>query len=211
MLKKGIRTVVPASTAIPGDWRAKNLKDLRKIWDDLRPDSDDTEVQRQFRNVILTPTQAGDVFERWVLEAFRLSGMQGHNAFRVPLRTSANTQEQIDGLIFDDWQAFLVEAKFWTQKVDFGPIVLLHDIVERRVAGTLGLFFSAFGYTGPAADCAAFLRPIRVLLFDATDLNWALQQESFKGSMKEMVQRKWLHTVMYGRLNQPVPDSLDFF
>ncbi len=200
-----------ASTDIPGDWRAKNLKELRKIWDDLHPESDDAEMQRRFRDVVLTPTQAGDVFERWVMEAFRLSGMQGHNAFRVPLRTSANTQEQIDGLIFDGWQAFLAEAKFWTDKVDFGPIVLLHDIVERRPAGTLGLFFSAFGFTGPATDCAGFLRPIRVLLFDAKDLNWALQQEPFKGSMKEMVRRKWLHSVMFGRLNKPVSDPLELF
>ena len=168
-------------------------------------------MQRQFRNVVLTPTQAGDVFERWVMEAFRLSGMQGHNAFRVPLRTSANTREQIDGLIFDGWQAFLVEAKFWTPRVDFSPIVLLHDIVERRPAGTLGLLFSAFGYTTPAIECAELLRPIRVLLFNAEDLNWALQQESFKGSMREMVRRKWLHTVMSGRLRTPMSAPLDLF
>jgi hypothetical protein len=129
----------------------------------------------------------------------------------VPLRGSANTQEQIDGLIFDSWQAFLVEAKLWTDKVDFGPIVLLHDIVDRRPAGTLGLFFSAYGYTYPATECAELLRPIRVLLFDADDLNWALQQESFKGSMREMIRRKWFHTVMLGRLDKPVSDPLDLF
>jgi hypothetical protein len=66
---------LPASATVPMDWRAKNFKELRKIWDDLRPESDSTEVQRRFRNLVLTPTQAGDVFERWVLEAFRLSGM----------------------------------------------------------------------------------------------------------------------------------------
>jgi hypothetical protein len=201
----------PASVTIPVDWRAKNLKELRKIWDDLHPESDDVEVERFFRNVLLTPTQAGDVFERWVIEAFRLSGMVGHTAFRVPLRTSANTQEQIDGLIFDGWQAFLVEAKFWTPGVDFSPIVVFNDIVDSRPAGTLGLFFSAFGYTGPAKDCAELLRPIRVLLFDRDDLNWALQQEPFKGSMKEMVRRKWLHAVMSGRIAKPVSAPFELF
>lgn len=202
---------VPATTDIPGDWRAKNLKELRRIWEDLHPESDDVEVQRRFRNIVLTPIQAGDVFERWVMEALRLSGMQGHNAFRVPLRMSGNTQEEIDGLIFDGWQAFLVEAKFWTNKVDFSPIVLLNDIVDRRPAGTLGLFFSAFGYTNPAKDCAEFLRPIRVLLFDRDDLDWALQQEPFKGSMKEVVRRKWLQAVMTGRIAIPAPETLELF
>src|SRR5438105_11970713 len=95
------------------DWRATSLKQLRAVWSALRPDSDEANLERTFAGQRLTPEQAGLVFERWVMEAFRLSGATGHYAFQVPLRTSGQTREQIDGLIFDGWQGFLVECKLW--------------------------------------------------------------------------------------------------
>ena len=59
------------------DWVAGDLSDLRSIWESLRPDLDAADTQRTFRGQPLTPQQAGDVFERWVMEAFRLSGARG--------------------------------------------------------------------------------------------------------------------------------------
>src|SRR5438552_2335860 len=119
----------------PTDWRADNLTSLREIWKDLQLASEEETARRTFRGQPLTPGQAGDIFERWVLEAFRLSGMTGHYAYQVPLRESGKTREQIDGMIVDGWQGFLVEAKLWSNKVDFGPIALLHSIVGTRPNG----------------------------------------------------------------------------
>src|SRR5205823_3934350 len=122
-----------------------------------------------------------------------------HYPFRVPMQESSRTREQIDGMVFEGWQGFLIESKFWTGKVDFGPIALLHFLVETRPVGTLGLFFSAFGYTRPAQESANRLHPLRVLLFERRDLEWALAREPFKGSMLEMVRRKWMLAVKRGR------------
>ncbi len=199
------------TSPVPPDWVAQSPEELRQVWSDLQPADRDPAAQRRFRGQRLTLEQAGNVFERWVLEAFRLSGHTGHYPFRVPMRDSGNTREQIDGLFIDGWQAFLLESKFWTSKVDFGPIALLHVLLETRPAGTLGLFFSAFGYTTPALASASRLHPKRVLLFDDVDLNWFLTREPFRGSMATMVRRKWLLAVKYGEVDWHVSSPIEFF
>ena len=45
------------------------------------------------------------------------------------------------------------------------PIFRLHLMAEQRPIGTMGLIFSASGYTDPAIELAERLRPIRVLVF----------------------------------------------
>jgi hypothetical protein len=114
------------------------------------------------------------------------------------MRGSGQTREQIDGMVLVGGRAFLIESKFWTDKVDFGPIALFHTLLESRPTGTLGLFFSAFGYTYPALESAELLRPVRVLLIDQEDLAWVLGKGSFKGRMGELVRRKWLAAVKLG-------------
>lgn len=199
-----------ADASIFNDWQAKSVAELRQIWADLRPDTNEA-VDRAFRDQVLTPDQAGDVFERWVLEAFRLSGATGHYGFEVPMSGTANTREQIDGLVFDGWQGFLVECKFWRDKVDFGPIALFHAQLDRRPVGTIGLFFSAFGYTAPAGDSADLLHPMRVLRFDRLDLGWALAHKTFKGRMLAMVRRKWMLAVKNGPARVQLTDTIEVF
>jgi hypothetical protein len=200
----------PDSFPPPG-WTADNLQQLRTVWNDLRPEADDKGVERRFRDRLLTPEQAGIVFERWVLEAFRLSGQTGHYPFTVPLAGPGGTLEQIDGLVFDGWQGFLLQSKFWTDKVDFGPIALLHAQVGTRPTGTLGLFFSAFGYTPPALQSTDRLQPVRVLLFDREDLGWVLAKRPFKGSMAELVRRKWMLAVKSGSPYLKVTTPIELF
>jgi hypothetical protein len=195
----------------PRDWQAESAREVRKIWEDLRTDTDDPDIERRFRNRSLSADQAGLVFERWVLEAFRVSGMAGHYGFRVPLHASAQTREQIDGMVLEGWQGFLIEGKFWIGKVDFGLIALLHALLETRPVGTLGLFFSAFGYTPAAIESAELLRPIRVLLFDRRDLVWALEHRSFRRRMAAMVQRKWILALKLGRPHLPPDTTTELF
>jgi hypothetical protein len=198
----------PVSTK---DWQAANIRELREIWANLHPESDDETAERTFRGQVLTAEQAGDVFERWVLEAFRLSGGVGHYSYRVPQEGSGITREEIDGLVFEVGQAYLVECKFWVGKVDFGPLALFHAIVDTRLTGALGLVFSAFGDTLPALESVRMLRPARLLLFQQDDLAWALDSRSFKGRMLEMVRRKWMLTVKSGRPHTVVSEPIELF
>ena len=209
-------SALPAS---PRDWSAKDVDELRAVWADLRPESDDAETERRFFGRTLTAEES-DVFERWLMEAFRLSGATGQPAFQVPMAESRQTREQLDGLIVDGGQTYLVEAKFWPGKVDFGPIALLHALIGFRPGGTMGLLFSPFDYTRPALESAGMLRPIAVLLFDREGLAWALPPKNvtkqkatraFQGRMIEMVRRKRFLANRDGVANLYVGSPIELF
>ncbi len=184
---------------------ARHWNDLRAIWSELAPGPE--AGTPKFRSRDLNPQQAGLVFEWWILEGFRLSHIGGHRPFRVSLDGSM-TLEQVDGIILEGWAGFLIESKFQAAGVDVDPIYRLHFLVERRPIGTLGLFFSASGYTRPALETSRFLTPMRVLLFDAADLHWAMQRPA---GMREMVRRKWTLALKAGRSYTAVTESMDLF
>lgn len=187
-------------------WQADSWDDLASIWSSLVPESEhfDGQIVRSFRSVELGPQQAGAVFETWVLEAFRLSGADVFPPYTSRLKTGLQSKEQIDGLVISDWQGLLIESKFWPEhKVDFGPIALMHVRVEQRPASTLGLFFAPFGYSPAALESASELRPLRVLLFDRSDLDWGLNQHNMMNAVRE----KWRMAVKFGRPNMSVVES----
>jgi hypothetical protein len=197
---------MPAEPEVPESfrtWRARNWGELRAIWGGLMPElAGRKSLERRFRSQLLTPQYAGAVFERWMLEAFRLSGAAVRESYVVPMPDSAAPREQIDGSLTEGWQGFLIESKFWPSNVDFDPIAVLHVLVEQRPVGTLGLFFSAFGYTPPAVELAGRLRPIRVLLFDQNDLLWAMKPGH---GMMKLVRERWIFAVQYGGPFLPRP------
>jgi len=156
-------------------WNPEEWSEIQDVWSDLVPDSLRIEprVVRKFRGKTLTNRQAGYVFESWVIAAFRLSGFSGHSPFTVPRAANKRALEHVDGLVFDGYQGFLIESKFSLKGVDFVPVAQLHVCVEHRPVGTLGLLFSAFGFTEPAVELSTMLHPIRVLMIDQNDLKWA--------------------------------------
>lgn len=198
----------PVANPQPPDyrsWEASDWDELSAIWRELFPEptAEQPAPEPKFRDQGLSSQQAGDVFERWVLQAFRHdpagSQLRCVDSYRNP--ADGKTVEQIDGLIFDGWQAFLIESKNWGDRIDFAPLAKFHHAVERRPIGLLGLFFAPNGYTDPALELVTLLRPIRVLLFDGRDLNWAVENRT---GMLAMVRRKWELAVQYGDPSLPV-------
>ena len=190
-------------------WKAQSWDELRSIWNALSPPPDPAsgKVVRAFRSRDLTPSEAGFVFERWLMEALRLSGAHGAYSFNVPMTETARTKEQIDGAVFDGWQGFVIEAKCWEDPVDFGPLALLHTKAQKRIGGPLGLFFSVSGFTGPALESAADLRPPLVLLFSETDLIEIVTQ----GDIVDTVRKKWRQTLLFATPHlSPLP-QVEFF
>jgi hypothetical protein len=119
-----------------------------------------------------------------------------HHPYTIPTSSGDRTREQGDGLIVDGWQGFLVESKFASDAIGIDPIFRLHMLVEQRPIGTMGLFFSASGYTEPAMESSEFLKPIRVLLFDRKDLEWAFR---FPNRMRSLIRRKMAFALKYGK------------
>lgn len=186
------------------NWQAASWDDHASIWRELVESSN--EDVAVFRSRELNAWEAGIVFERWVLEGFRLSKVEVQSSFSTTVRGTQRDEQQIDGLVLFEWQGFLVQSKFWRgpRKVDFGPVALLHVQCEQRAPNTMGLMFAPFGFTVPAIDQAARLRPIRVLLLDSSDLEWAIEHRDFD----ELVRRKWMAAVKLGIPNHPV-DSME--
>ena len=187
-------------------WQAKDWAELADLWQAL--DVESKSPQPSFRGTSLTNVEAGYVFQQLVIEGFRLSGVKGAYPFRVRLAGSKRTREEIDGFVVQGWQGFLVESKYWTNKVDFPTIARLHTLSGQRPLTSMGLVFSAFGYTESAIESCDLLRPIRVLLFDRADLQFAIRQRK---SMMEAVRRKWLLASMYGRPNTPITREMELF
>lgn len=184
-------------------WRPAGWEALRSAWGALMPPPGNP---RTFGARELDLAEAGYVFERWIIEAFRQSeGVEFvDRPFAVPRRGRGELKEQIDGLVLHGWQAFLLESKLRTRPVDFEPIAQLHVQVLSRPVGTLGLFFSGSGYTPAAVELAESLRPLCVLLFGPADLRWA--QEPGR-DMIQMVRQKWRAAVRTGSPNLDMPSE----
>src|SRR5207248_1375082 len=72
----GRTTMNPAPAGVDlRTWKAASWDELRSIWNALSPPPDPAsgKVVRTFRSRDLTPSEAGFVFERWLMEALRLS------------------------------------------------------------------------------------------------------------------------------------------
>jgi len=188
---------MPSNQELVG-WRIDDWSELESIWSTLVGPPDAVQrVTPKFNGWELNEAQAGYVFQTWIVEAFRLSGVEIDPPYDVPRDPDRDhrTIAQIDGLACFDWSSFLIESKF--QQVDFGPIARLHAFAEQRPVGTMGLLFAAGGFTVPAIDSTHLLRPIRVLLFSRPDIDHIARSHD----MARAIRVKWKQAVRVARAN----------
>jgi hypothetical protein len=100
---------------------------------------------------------SGKAFEYLVLRAFQLEGAEIRWPFDV--RIADSTVEQIDGVVYTDGLACLIECKDWAAKANVEPIAKLRNQLLRRPGGSIGLVFSRQGFTDPALTLARFTLP----------------------------------------------------
>ena len=151
------------------------------------------------------------MFEHWVCSAFRLVATQADRVcgpFVVTMEMSDRTMEELDGSVSLGWQGFLNQSKLQADPIPFEPIARLYLQVGRRPEGTVGLFF-ARDYSEAALELAKELRPIRVLLFLASEIDRRLTREP-PLDMLEMVRRKWRIAVEEGRPDASIFEGFGF-
>jgi hypothetical protein len=185
-------------------WTPADPAALHAAWRELFPEFHGSEDPRRFAGRGLNAQQAGWVFEHWICSAFRLVTAPADRVrgpFTVPMELTERTKEEIDGSAALGWQGFLIQSKLQADPIPFEPIARLHLQVGRRPERTIGLFF-AREYSRAAEELLKELRPIRVLLFSAVEINWALTREP-PLDMLEIVRRKWWLALEFGR-----PDAL---
>jgi len=135
------------------------------------------------------PHARGLALEPLLNEIFALDGLLIREAF-VLRRHDGSPDEQIDGVIELDGHQYLVEMKWWSEKI--GPDPMARQLV--RVYGRAdvrGLFISASGYTRAAIDeCRRALTSKVVILAELSEISLLLERdEDVAEWLREKVRR----------------------
>jgi hypothetical protein len=120
----------------------------------------------------------GEALEYLVIRAFELDTTE-EAVVRYPYEVSlfGEKVEEIDGVVHLPGLTCLVESKDLAKNVAIAPIVKMRSQLLRRPAGTIGLIFSKRAFTTPAVYLAHFMMPQAVLLWPASDIQIALDEE----------------------------------
>lgn len=127
---------------------------------------------------------AGKAFEYLILRAFQLDGLKVRWPYNV------GGLEQIDGVVYSDGIAFLIECKDHVEPVNIEPIAKLNHQLSRRPPNAMGIVFSYSGFTVPAVT----LTPPNILLWGGDEVDYAIQRRYMRGSLTE----KYCHCIENG-------------
>jgi hypothetical protein len=122
--------------------------------------------------------EAGKAFEYLVLRAFELEGAEVRWPYSV--RIDGNILEQIDGVIYTDGLACLIECKDQNIKTNIEPIAKLRNQLLRRPGSAIGVVFSSKGFTEPAVTLARFSSPQTILLWESEEIGFALKNSHMR-------------------------------
>ncbi len=142
--------------------------------------------------------EAGKAFEYLVLRAFELEGAEVRWPYSVPLEEAE--LEQIDGVIYSDGLACLVECKDIAEPINVEAIAKLRNQLLRRPAATVASIFSRSGFTSPAVTLARFMAPQTILLWPGYEVEFALQNRC----MRRGLEAKYRHCVEQGFPNYDI-------
>jgi hypothetical protein len=117
--------------------------------------------------------ETGKAFEHLILRAFQLEGAEIRWPYSVKM--DGDEIEQIDGVIYTDGLACLVECKDQDARVNIEPIAKLRYQLLRRPGTTIGAVFSYGGFTEPAVTLARFTIPQTILLWNGEEVSFAIQ------------------------------------
>lgn len=171
----------------------RELEELAESWQrsDLLQAWDGIKARRA-----IAGWQAGKAFEYVVIRAFQLEAADTRWPYEVELPLMG-TAEQVDGAVYVDGTAFLIESKDLKRRAAIEAIAKLRFRLERRPPGTMAVLFSVNGFTLPAELFAHFSRPLNVLLWGGTELDQALASARMIDTLREKhryaIERGWAY------------------
>jgi hypothetical protein len=135
--------------------------------------------------------EPGKAFEYLVLRAFELEGatVTWPYVTDLSLWDSGGETEQIDGAIYVDGLACIVEAKDTAATVDIAPIAKMRNQLLRRPSSTVGLIFSRGGFSRPVTTLVKFVAPQTILLWTGKEVAHALAHRTFRKGLNEKYRR----------------------
>lgn len=133
----------------------------------------------------------GKALEHLVIRGFELSKLPVEYPYDVP--PGGKPLEQIDGLVYLNDIAFLVECKD-KDKVDVEAVAKLQHQLLRRPPTAMGCVFVSGKFTEPALVLAGYTAPHRITLWSGVDIKDALSKKDFGGVLR----KKYHDLCMYG-------------
>ena len=160
--------------------RGMDYRELRQLWTDVRD------------GLTVSGWPPGKAFEYLVLRAFELEGAEVTWPYEV--KPDGTVIEQIDGAVYADGLAFLLEVKDHRGNIGPEAIAKLRSQLLRRPSTVVGVVFSKTGFTEAATLLTRYMMYETVLLWEGAELSFALE----KGKMREGLKTKFRHAVEHG-------------
>lgn len=135
---------------------------------------DKADIRREF--LALAEMEPGRAQERGRLLEALLHDLLAYEALS-PQRRQKPVGEEVDLTFTDGHRHFLVEVK-WAKKLSASDVFAFRGKLEGKLAGTLGVFVFVGGqFSASALSAMSWGRQINTVLFDGTDLAFALSPD----------------------------------
>ena len=135
--------------------------------------------------------ERGYAFQQFLTDLFGLEDIRIREPFQI------STREQIDGAIALDTHVYLVEAKWWAEKLSHSDVADLYIKVSGKALGTRGLVVSGSGYTEECVEVCQASDMRRVIFTTAEDLVEAFENEL---AVAELIRQKAEYAMTEGRI-----------
>jgi hypothetical protein len=117
--------------------------------------------------------EAGKALEYFILRCFEKEGAE----VRYPY--SVSNVEQIDGVIYIENIACIIECKDKTVPLNFEPIAKLRSQLMRRPSAVIGSLFSRSEFTTSALSLLNSIQPQTILLWENAEIDYCLKSKAF--------------------------------
>lgn len=144
----------------------------------------------------------GYAFERMLNALFTLEDLAPRTNYRPD-------GEEIDGSLIIDGRTYLMEAKWWKDKLPASQLYAFKGKIDGKLSGTLGIVISHSGFADDAIDALVSGKGINMVLFDATDVQTIFRGQS---TFSQALRKKLRYAAEYGQPYTPIkPDTSDGF
>jgi len=117
-----------------------------------------------------TPQERGFAFEKYLQSLFEDFSLEPRGSFRT-------IGDQIDGSFILRDECYLLEAKWTSDTIDKGDLVIFNEKVSSRSGFTRGLFISFSNFSGGALNSFATGRTIKIILMTVQELAIMLSKQ----------------------------------
>ncbi len=135
----------------------------------------------------------GKALEYFILRAFELEKTDEQKV-EVRYPYSVSNVEQIDGVIYIENIACIIECKDKTDPINFEPIAKLRSQLMRRPSSVIGSIFSRSEFTKSALTLLKTIQPQTILLWENAEIDYCLKNKAFRATLI----KKYRAEVEYG-------------